>query len=652
MASAPPTGQTDSKTGERYLILGTAGHIDHGKTALVEALTGTNTDRLPEEKSRGMTIELGFAELAIGPVHFGVVDVPGHERFVRTMVSGATAVDVALLVVAADDSVMPQTVEHVEILSLLGVEHGVVAVTKTDAVDADLVGLVTEEVRELLRDTSLRDAPIIPVSSVARTGIDALRQALADVAGRVRVRVSDSPFRMAVDRVFTIQGRGTVVTGSVLRGRVAVGATLQLWPSGESCKVRSLQSHGRPADEVCRGQRAALNLIGVDRAAVERGSELATPGYLETARVLDAKLHCLASCRKSIRSLSRARLCTGTRETLVRVVPLSGNHIKPGETTYVQFRSSEPLIATYKQQFIVRDEVASRTIAGGVVLRCPARRWTADRDSVRASLDVLDSGDDAARVDEVLRFAGFEPVTDLRVCAAAGVEIDHLPEVYDQLDAGNRRIRPDQSQRRVSAAAVEDLSARAVRRLERFHQANPDEPGYPADPFLGWLDRKSAKGLGRALFDRLAGDGRVKTIGQYVCLPAFAPAMSAQDERVLGEMIDEYYAAAFQPPKLGELRIARQATPQRLQRLVKIAESTGQLVRVHDDFLLDGRREQELRDIVRGLMVGGRGVTVAQIRERLNSSRKYVVPFVEYLDRIHFTRRDGDLRVLNESDTP
>ncbi|UCG17411.1 MAG: selenocysteine-specific translation elongation factor [Phycisphaerales bacterium] len=649
MGSTGEASETPAQTGSRFLILGTAGHIDHGKTALIRALTGTDTDRLPEEKRRGMTIELGFAELEVGPIRFGIVDVPGHERFVRTMVSGATAIDVALLVIAADDSVMPQTVEHLEILSLLNIRAAVVAITKTDIVDAELAELVEEEVRELIAETPLRDAPIVRVSSVTGDGIGELKQVLAETARRVSESESSPPFRMAVDRVFSVPGRGTVVTGSVLRGQVAVGDALEVWPAGVSCKVRDLQTHGRQSERIRTGERAALNIIGVDRGVLARGCDLATPGYLSLSRLIDARLHCLLSCQKAIRPFTRLRLCLGTREALVRVVPIERASIAPGQTTYVQLRSRSGIIATHGQRFIVRDEVASRTVGGGVVLHGGARRWTTDRVAERSSLEILDSGDEAARVSEVLRLAGFSPPSDLTVCAQAGVELDRLSAIYAELDDAGKRISLDSSGRPCSAVGVDDLLSRAVRWLDRFHGNNPEAPGCRADAFLGWLERKSAKGLARPLLDRLLSSGRVKALGQYVCRPEFAPALSAQDEKLLAKMVEEYSQAAFQPPRLENLKIAQRTNVQRLQRLAKVAEATGQLVEVQSGLYLHLSREQELRDVVRAMTRGGRGVTVSELRERLGSSRKYMVPIVEYLDRVGFTRRDGDHRFLKES---
>jgi selenocysteine-specific elongation factor len=648
MTDVRASAESNGTAAERHLILGTAGHIDHGKTTLVQTLTGTDTDRLPEEKRRGMTIELGFAELAIGRFRFGVVDVPGHERFVRTMVSGATGIDLALLVVAADDSVMPQTIEHLDILNLLNVDAAVVAITKVDLVEQELVELVEQELRETLAATPLKDARVVPVSATTGAGIDVLKKTLVETAERIPVREAPGPFYLSLDRVFTVQGRGTVVTGSVLRGQVSVGEPLEVWPRGVTCKVRDMQTHGRHADRLKRGQRAALNLAGTDRQTLERGCALATPGYLAPARVLDARLTCLPSCPRPIRPSSRVRLCLGTQERLVRVVPLERGPVGPGKTAYVQLRTGMPAVATHGQHFIVRDESATRTIGGGIVLRCRARRWSADREAERDALAALESPDPQVRLAEVLRYCGFHPPTDLAACALAGVELGELPGLYAALDAQGLRVSLDGSSRRLSAAGVDDFLDRAVRWLDRFHKARPDAPGCRLDAYLGWLDRKSDKGLGRSLLDRLLEQGKVKRLGQYVCRPEFAPELSGQDEKVLAAVVAEYHAAAFQPPPPDGLKVAGRATRQRLMRLIKVAEAFNQLVEVQNGMYLHVERERELRDAVRQLAAAGPGVTVSQLREHLHSSRKYMVPIVEYLDRVGFTRREGDLRFVNE----
>lgn len=632
----------------RHLILGTAGHIDHGKTSLIKALTGTDTDRLPEEQRRGMTIELGFAGLELEDTQFGVVDVPGHERFVRTMVAGATGMDLALIVVAADDSVMPQTIEHVEILHLLGVKHAVVAVTKIDTVDAEMVELVVEEVRELLADTPLAECAIVPVSSVTGVGLDEVRAALLEAARVVEPGQASGPFLLSVDRVFTVQGRGTVVTGSVLRGQVAVGDSLELWPGGERCRVRDLQAHSLQQRDVARGQRAAINLSGIDRERVERGSELATAGFLRETRMLDVRVHCLSSHHKPLKPTSIVRLGIGTSEVPVRLVLLEGETLLPGASCYAQIRCGVPLIAIYGQRFILRDENAARTLGGGVVLRPQARRRRRSIEAEREALTRLDTGSATERVEEVLRYAGFARPTDLHICVQAGVEPEALPELLRELEAQRRWIKIKGTGVYVVPTAVDELRDRLAARLERYHRQQPDTPGRHEDAVLGWLERLTDRTLARPLLERFLKEGIFKHLGTFICLSQFAPELSSADEKHLAAMVEEIRTGRFQPGTLRTLASAKGLERKRVEKLATLAVALGELVKIDNDIYLHAACAEELRTRVAELVAEHGGVTVSQVREGLDSSRKYVVPIVEYLDRIGFTKRVGDQRVLTE----
>jgi len=651
MSTGDSSGSAATAPGvTRHYILGTAGHIDHGKTALVRALTGVDTDRLPEEHRRGMTIELGFAPLTIGDVRFGIVDVPGHERFVRTMVAGATGIDIALLVVAADDSVMPQTIEHIEVLHLLGVRRGVVAVTKIDTVDSEMVELVVDDVQRFLTGTPLEKAPICPVSSITEAGLEELKGAILAASENIERTAARGPFRMPVDRVFTVQGRGTVVTGSVLRGKVSEGDTLEVMPSGETCRVRGLQTHGVHSEMLARGQRAAINLSGIDRDCLQRGAELATPGYLQPSRLIDVRLQCLSSCGRPLKSTSLVRLEIGTLEVPVRVVLLEGEGLPPGESAYAQLRSREPIAAAYDQRFIIRDENATRTIGGGVVLRPVTRRRRRETTTELQSLKRLEEGQADDRVEEVLRLAGFTKPTDLQLCGRAGVELDELPGVLQRLGAENRWVPIAGTEHNAVPAAVNDLAGRLAGWLERYHRSHPELPGRPVDSVLGWIERMTNRSLARPLFNEFVRNKTLKVFGRFVCLPAFAPSLSGADERLLAAMIAEIREGGFAPPSLGTLSVTSQADRKRWERLATLAVAQGELVQIDSKIYLHADSERRLREKVADLIHECGGVTVAQVREALDSSRKYVVPFVEYLDRIGFTRRIEDCRVLTETE--
>ncbi len=648
MATKQPSSPQTVDAPPRHLILGTAGHIDHGKTSLVRALTGTDTDRLPEERRRGMTIELGFADLVIEDTTLGVVDVPGHERFVRTMVAGATGIDVALIVVAADDSVMPQTIEHVEILNLLGVSRGVVAVTKIDTVDSELVELVVDDVQLLLADSPLADVPICPVSSVSGAGLDELRRAIHQVCSEVETAPAGGPFRLAVDRVFTVQGRGTVVTGSVGRGMVVEGDSLEVLPAGVTCRVRGLQTHGAHVDRLESGRRAAINVSGIDRALIERGTQLATPGFLHPMHMIDVRLDYLASCPRPLKSTSVVRLEVATTEQPVRVVLLEGNTLAPGSSSYAQLRSGQPLFVTHGERFIIRDESATRTIGGGTVIAPRSTRRKRDRSLELDRLQRLESGDAAGRLEQVLRLTRFARPTDLQLCAWAGVEMDELEPAIDDLREQKRWLPVGATGVHAIPDAIDDLADRLTRWLKRHHEQHPELPGRAVDSVLGYLERLTDRNLGKALFELLTRRKTFKLLGRFVCLPAFAPSLSAADEKLLAAMIAEILAGVFSPPRLDELTVAAQGDRKRWDRLATLAVALGELVIIEPKMYLHVDIERQLRDRVGELIRNRGGVTVADVRESLGSTRKFVVPFLEYLDRIRFTKRTGDTRQLAE----
>lgn len=633
----------------RHFILGTAGHIDHGKTSLVRALTGIDTDRLPEEKRRGMTIELGFANLTLGQTRFGIVDVPGHERFVRTMVAGATGIDLALIVVAADDSVMPQTREHIEILHLLGVSLGVVAVTKIDMVDKEMVELVMDDVQELLAGTSLEGSTILPVSSTTGEGLEKLKEALLSATREVIHKPVAPPFRMAIDRVFTIQGRGTVVTGSVLRGKVSEGDTIDVWPGQQACRVRGLQAHGKQADLLERGQRAAVNLSGIDRDHLARGVELATPGYLEPTRMIDVKLECLSSYGRHLKSTTLVRLELAAREVRARLILLEGSQLEPGASAYAQLRCGEWLTAAYGQRFILRDENAQRTIGGGVILRPLGLRRRGDVTLEQARLQQLEKGAEADRCEEVLRAARFNRPTDLQLCLRTGIELETIPHAIEYLIREKRYVPIGHTDIHTVPAALDDLRDRLIRWLDRFHRQHRELPGKPIDSVMGYLERMVGRNLARPLFEIYQKKKVFKLLGRFACLPAFAPELSAADEKLLTAMVEEIRQGGFQPPLLDAMTLSPQGDKRRWQRLATLAVAMGELVNIAPKLYLHAEFEVKLREEVTDSINHNGGVTVAQVREKLNSSRKYVVPFLEYLDRCDFTQRTGDVRILATS---
>ncbi len=632
------------------LILGTAGHIDHGKTSLVKALTGIDTDRLPEEKLRGITIELGFAWLEWDDVRLGIVDVPGHERFVRNMLAGATGIDLALLVVAADDSVKPQTREHLEILRLLGLEHGVIALTKCDLPDPGWIDLVEEEVRDLVRGTFLERAEIVRTSVMSGQGLGELRTALAAAARRAmaspRCHRLDGPFRMAIDRSFTIAGHGTVVTGSVASGRVRVGDELAVEPGGIRVRVRGLRNHGRPAEELHRGQRAAINLAGIHHDEVRRGHELATPGHLVPSRLLGVELRLLPDAPRPLRHRSRVRCHVGTAELMAHVLLLAGDRVQPGDSAPAQLRLSESAVTVWGQPFVIRSESPVQTIGGGQVLDPHAQRQPRRDAQVLAQLEALAGTDLAARAAAAAFFAGLREWEPADLARTAGIDLPD--QVVSELEKrgvlARLAISPTRTLR-VHREVLEGLYCRIEGMLDKEHRRHPLGTMLDRSRLANRLAYLGPPSLVEALLVSMSDAGRLVLTGRGVALPGRGLQLSANEQKLLEQLVAAYRQAGCQPPTVEQLQAGTPRNQAAVPQLIALAASEGQLVEIAAGLYLHAEVLDALRGTLAQRLADG-GLTVSQIREILGVSRKYAVPICEFLDRTGFTRREGDLRYL------
>jgi selenocysteine-specific elongation factor len=645
--AAPPAGKP------RYCILGTAGHIDHGKSALVKALTGTDPDRLPEEKARGMTIELGFAHLNLpGPsgeqdaIRVGIVDVPGHERFVRTMVAGATGIDLGMLVVAADDGVMPQTREHVDILDLLGVRTGLIAISKADLAPPDRIEIVRSQIVSLVQGTTLAGWQIVPTSAKSRQGLDELCSAVARLVLALPSLDAGSIFRLAIDRVFAIHGRGTVVTGSVLAGKVAPGAALELQPIGLPCKVREVQTHGAAVQAVGPGQRAALNLTGIDREQIERGMQLATPGYLAGSRYIDAKVRLLPRREKPLSSHRLARVSMGTSEAMAMLVVVGGTQLEPGKDSLVQLRFQRPVCAAFGERFILRNETGQATLGGGHIVRPISRRVRPKHADELEALRRSEAADAYVRLEEAIRRAGFESPSAVRLACEIGVQPDEATKLMERLRQSGR-LMPLSGGRTVHKDTIEAIQNRALAYLTRHHAMNALEPGILRDRFIGWIDRRSAAGLGKTIIERMEAARLVVARGPYLAHHEFKSALSAEDAALLEKLVKEIEAAGFDTPAWLALKTTAALSKQRSKVLEELAKCEKRLVQVGPQQFVSASAIVRLKETVRKLGKG-RQFKLADVRDELHLSRRVVQPLLEYLDRIQFTKRVGDERVLTE----
>lgn len=639
----------------RDLILGTAGHIDHGKTSLVKALTGIDCDRLPEEKARGITIDIGFATLDLGEFRLGIVDVPGHERFIKNMLAGATGVDLAVLVVAADDSVMPQTREHLEILRLLGLRHGLIALTKCDLVDDTTREVVELEIRELVQGTFLETAPIVPTSAQSGKGIPELKAAIAEVCKKIETKSGSEWFRMAIDRSFIVQGHGSVVTGSVTNGRLKIGDDLDWLPKGERVRVRGLQNHDQPVEEVHRGMRAAINLAGVHHEDIIRGQELATPGYLAPSRTLTVRLHCLADTKRPIKHRAPVRFHVGTAEIMGTVALLDCDAIAPGGWGLAQIFLEEPATATWGQPFVVRGPSATQTLGGGQVLQPVAKKIRRRHLEMLERIEKLWSGNADERALTVAWFGGFAGFTAADLVRGANIAPDQTDAVIARLRQEHKLVEIAVSSARkllLHADMVGELDERILGVLQRLHDEFPLMTTHDRQKVQSQLDYVGDEQLVHAAVDRLIKQKKAVGDLRRLARADFKPKLSANLRKLKDKVVEAYQQARFQPPEQATFAPQAGGNAANLKDLFDVCVAEGLLVHIAGDIYLHVDVEADMRRLIREkLAAGGPGVTVAEIRDLLGTTRKYAVPLCEYLDAAGVTRREGDLRVLKGNAT-
>ncbi|WP_145144715.1 selenocysteine-specific translation elongation factor [Roseomonas gilardii] len=630
------------------MIVGTAGHIDHGKTALVRALTGVETDRLKEEKARGITIELGFAYLAEAGRSIGFVDVPGHERFVHTMLAGASGIDFALLVVAADDGPMPQTLEHLVILDLLGLRRGMVALSKADLADPARRDAVTAEIRALLAPTGLAGAEILPVSTVTGEGLDRLRDMLWQAAADTASRGEAGAFRLAVDRSFILAGTGTVVTGTVLSGAAAVGDTVVVSPAGLPARIRSIHAQNRPAERGVAGQRCALNLTGegISRDAVSRGDMILDPALHAPTTRIDAQLRLLGSEPKPVGNLLTARLHHASAEVGVRLVPLEGA-IPPGGQGRVQLMPERPIAAAVGDRFILRDASAQRTIGGGrfLDLRGPTRRRrTTER------LEQLDAAAQTEPAEALRRLLALPPfhvelsdfVRDRALSAAEGEALAALPGLTG-IRAGDLHVLMAQDRWQAFRASL-------LAELARFHEENPDLQGTGRERLRMLLQPRLPVPVFRAVLEEEARAGRLVLEGAFLRLPGHEVRLGTEDEDLFARIAPLIGGPhRFRPPRVRDLVPMVGAEEAQIRRLMKLCTRLGRVDQIaHDHFFLRATTAEmvEIAHDIAARTPDGT-ITAAAFRDRMDNGRKVAIQILDFLDRHGVTLRRGDLRRIN-----
>lgn len=638
----------------RNVVIGTAGHVDHGKTALVRRLTGTDTDRLPEEKARGMSIDIGVAAHTLPSGRtFDIVDVPGHERFIRNMVCGVSGIDAAMLVVAADDGPMPQTEEHLEILGLLGVRRGLVVISKIDLVDDELLALAIDETKSAVAGTSLDGAPIVCVSSRTGQGIDELDRQLDEICGHATERDDTSAFRLPVDRVLSVPGAGTVVTGTVAAGTIRVGDTVQLYPGETTARLRGLQSRGGDVESAVAGDRVGLNLHGIETGAVGRGTNIAAPGSLVATHLVNVRLAHLGHSARPLANRQRVHIYVGTAEAIGRVVLMERELLLPGETGLAQLRLEHRLSPAPGEPFVLRSLSPLATIGGGVVLETATRKYRprhAASAETPALLAAVDSGGRAEAASKILADAGLGGCGTQGLSEKLALTGAAASELLKLLVKAGTAVEPAPGAF-VAKTAFDEFKERIAGAVERRHCARPFELTMPAEEIKASVARDVPRETWNRALAELSDESRVVIKGSHVGRPGYVPRLSEKQLAAIGLIADVCARAGMQPvwPREDICTVVRTAAERDILTLVQFMISRGDLVRLGTGAVMAADRFADAAEAVAGWIEKHESISLAQARDLLGVSRHPAQAILEHLDKTAVTRRIDDVRVLSES---
>lgn len=631
----------------RHVIIGTAGHVDHGKTALIRALTGIDTDRLAEEKKRGITIELGFAHLDFPDgTQAGIVDVPGHEKFIKNMLAGAGGIDLAMLIVAADEGFMPQTVEHLDILELLGIRDGVVVITKTDVAERDWIDMVREDVAERVKGTFLEGKPVFEVSAHQGTGIVELREALCAMVKAAGEKDMEVPFRLPVDRVFSVDGFGTVVTGTLIEGCMRVGDTVEIAPEMAEGKIRNLQVHGADTQIAYAGQRVAVNLTGLKKTVPDRGCAIIRPGSEKASLMLDVRLRNLKSSDRLILNNSQVHLFHGSRVVLAKVVLLDRDVLQPGESCYAQLRMTEPVATRIGDRFVIRFYSPMETIGGGVILDDAPMKHKRNVPAVLESLRIRESGSGRDKLLHLVQESRFALPDRKTLAAKAAMEESAVEEELRGLLADGAVCEP-LAGRYLARETLALARTTATELLRAFHAEHPLVAGMKGSELRQKLYRNAEAKTADAVLNLLVQEGTVKRVGECVALAEFHIVMSDEQEKIAQRLRKIYRDSGMEPPNLDDvLAQFSPAEQEEVQRVLTSLTQDGALRPISESIYYDA---EVFRDICRKTAEHFKTqetLTLAELRDLLGSSRKYTQALLETFDKLRFTRNENNVRRL------
>ena len=634
----------------KHVILGTAGHIDHGKTSLVKALTGVDTDRLKEEKERGITIELGFTFLDLpSGIRMGIIDVPGHEKFVKHMVGGVWGIDLVALIIAADEGVMPQTREHLDICKLLRVQKGLVVLTKVDLVDGDLLELVKEEVSEIVQGTFLRGAPILAASSTTGAGIPQLLSTLDILSQEVDGRPADGLFRLPIDRVFTMKGFGTVVTGTMISGSLLVGETVRILPSGLEGKIRNLQVYNQSVERAVAGERTAVNLQGIETSAIERGDVLVRPNTLRPTQLVDAYLEYLPDAPRPLRHRTKSRFHIGTTLTHASVFFLDREELPPGESGFVQLRLERPVVALPQDRFVIRGSAAIQTIGGGMILDSHPDKHRRYSSSVISDLALLKDGTNEQALRQRIQHSGMGGITLEDILSRVEMSPGQVQTIIKKMaEKGDVLFIDPEKLKVIERGQYEGLRESALAQLGEFHRQSPMKSGLSKEELRTKLSLGVDIKLFQILINELIQSKEVMLEKDKLRLPDHQ--ISSSDKKGLVSRVEvSVQKGGLQPPSPKELSDEWDENEEAVKAIFEHLVHEGVLVKIKGEIYVHRVSFENLKEELVAYLKGHKEITTPQFKEMTKASRKYAIPLIEYFDQSKLTLRIGDKRVLRGS---
>ncbi len=632
----------------RHVVLGTAGHVDHGKTALIKALTGTDTDRLKEEKERGITIELGFASLKLpSGKTLGIVDVPGHEKFIKHMVSGAAGIDLVMMIIAADESIMPQTKEHLHICSLLGIRSGLVALTKIDMVENDWLELVKTEIQDFLKGTFLEGVPVIPVSALKQKGIDELTAALDTVVQNIPEKNDCGIFRLPVDRVFTMKGFGTVVTGTLISDSISVGEDVLILPEEISARIRGIQVHNQPTQEATAGQRTAINLQGIEKESLQRGDVLARPGTVVPTTRLDVFIEYLKNNAKSLKNRTLARLHTGASEIIARVILIEKDELAPGEKGFAQLILEKKDVVVTGDRFVLRSYSPITTIGGGLIIDPLPPKHKRLNKKVIEELATLLNGTLPKKIEVILERAGFAGTNLRHLVFRLGTNAKNIKEELQSILSQKSALITDKEETNIiSASFYEKLAQSAAEIISQYQKKNPLREGISKEELKASLGRDISPKLFFMLLQNLTANKTIEVDKETVRLFGHKVTLADDLNSIRQAILKIYNEAGLTPPSFKDVINNFQDKKTEAQNIIKLLLKEGSLIKINEELIFTREALDNLRKNYKALLVKEGKATPVSFKELTGLSRKYIIPLMEYFDTDKLTMRVGDHRIL------